>query len=414
MNIWPVKQEKTDNEAGNPGLKVAAYARVSMDSARMQHSLKAQTEYYERMIRENQDWKFAGVYADAGISGTGTGRRQAFQEMMEDCEKGKIDKILVKSVSRFARNTVDLLQQIRRLKELEISVWFEEQQIDSLTEEGELLLTLMASLAQAESETISENAKWTIRKRFQKGIGNTRRRVFGYRWVDGRLTVVPEEAEAVKRIYENFLAGISHMRTVEELNRKGITTIQGNPFSVGAISTILRNITYTGDTLLQKTYIQDPILKKKRRNTGELPQYLVRNDHEAIIDRKTFERVQEQLAKNKEKGRFPYNCRKKTYPFTGKIICGHCGRHFTRQLWNTGKTGEKRATWICGGKKMETYRRCQAENLSEEKLMEVCSRVLGLKEFQEICFLREIESVTVYEKKKLIFRFQNGKEVKWQ
>lgn len=169
----------------------------------------------------------------------------------------------MKSVSRFARNTLDLLRIVRYLKRLGISVRFEEQNIDSMTEEGELMLTLMASVAQAESESISENIKWAIHKAFQNGIGNTRRRTLGYEWIDGKLTVIPEEAEVVKRIFANFLAGGSHMKTAEELIGEGITSINGKPISVSAIGNILRNITYTGNTLLQKTFIQDPISKKE-------------------------------------------------------------------------------------------------------------------------------------------------------
>lgn len=247
--------------------KVAAYARISMETELMFHSFSAQVSHYSQLIQSNPDWQYAGVYADKGISGTGTKKRAEFNRMIADCEAGKIDIILVKSVSRFARNTLDLLQTVRHLRELGISVRFEEQNIDSLTEEGELMLTLMASVAQAESESISENAKWAIHKAFQQGIGNTRNRVFGYKWVDGKLTVVPEEAEVVKRIFNNFLAGSSHMKTAEELVGEAVTTINGKPISVCSISFILRNITYTGNTLLQKTFVKDPISKKKVLNS---------------------------------------------------------------------------------------------------------------------------------------------------
>lgn len=271
-----------------------------------------------------------------------------------------------------------------------------------------MLLTLMASVAQAESESISENVKWAIRKAFQRGIGNTKRRTFGYRWVAGKLTVIPEEAEAVRRIFANFLAGSSHMKTAEEPTGKGITSINGKPISVSAVGNILRNITYTGNTLLQKTYIQDPISKKKMMNTGELPQYFVQDSHETIIDMDTFEQVQEQLARNKEMGRFPYNHTGKKYPFTMKVICGCCGRHYTRQLWNTSEVGKKRPTWVCTGKKAEKYRRCDAKNIPEEKLMEASAAVLGIPEFDEDIFFDRVEFIMVRGKHELAFSMKNG------
>lgn len=319
--------------------------------------------------------------------------------------------ILVKSVSRFARNTLDLLRIVRYLKQLGVSVRFEEQNIDSLTEEGELMLTLIASVAQAESESISENIKWAIHKAFQNGIGNTRRRTLGYHWVDGKLTVIPEEAEAVKRIFANFLAGGSHMKTAKELAGEGITSINGKLISVSAIGNILRNITYTGNTLLQKTFIQDPISKKKVMNTGEFPQYFVQDTHEAIIDMDTFEQVQKKLAQNKEMGRFPYNHTGRKYHFTMKVICGCCGRHYTRQLWNTSAIGKKRPTWVCTGKKAEKYRRCGSKNIPEAKLMEASAKVLGVSEFDEDIFFDKVESITVQGVHELLFCLHDGTEV---
>lgn len=392
-------------------LRVAAYVRVSEETKETQHSLHAQEEFYRRQIHEKAEWELAGIYKDNGISGTNIKRREGLARLIGDCEAGKIDVILVKSISRFARNTLDLLRMVRHLKQLGISVRFEEQNIDSLTEEGELMLTLIASVAQAESESISENIKWAIRKAFKRGIGNTKRRTFGYRWVDGKLTVMPEEAEVVKRIFANFLAGGSHMKTAEELTGEGITSINGKPISVSAVGNILRNITYTGNTLLQKTYIQDPISKKKVMNTGELPQYFVQDSHEAIIDMDTFEQVQEKLARNKEMGRFPYNHTGKKYPFTMKVICGCCGRHYTRQLWNTSEVGRKRPTWVCTRKKAEKYRRCDAKNIPEEKLMEASAAVLGIPEFDEDIFFERVESITVKGKHELFFSMKNGTEI---
>ena len=384
-------------------LKVAAYVRVSVESVQMHHSLEAQKEYYKQMIDNEPNWEFAGIYADKGISGTRIKQRTGFCEMIKDCEAGKINKILVKSVSRFSRNTVDLLNIVRKLKSQNISVWFEEQKIDSMTEEGELMLTLIVSIAQAESESISENEKWAIRKRFEQGIGNTKRRTFGYKWEDNQMVTIPEEAEVVKQIFSDFLGGSSYMKIVDRLTEKGITTVNGKLFSTSAISRILRNITYTGNTLLQKTFIQDPISKKKKMNKGELPQYFVENTHEAIIEMDTFQKVQEIFAYNKEAGKFPYNRTGKMYPFTKKVICSRCGRHYTRQLWNTSKNGEKCPTWICTGKKAEKHRKCDAKNIKEEKLMKASAEVLGLVEFDEARFDEMVESSTVEKDGKLNF-----------
>lgn len=384
-------------------LRVAAYVRVSEETKEAQHSLHAQIDFYQRKIHEKAEWELAGIYKDNGISGTDIKRREGFVRLISDCEAGKIDLILVKSVSRFARNTLDLLRIVRHLKQLGIAVRFEEQNIDSLTEEGELLLTLMASVAQAESESISENVKWAIRKAFQKGIGNTKRRTFGYHWVDGTQTVIAEEAKVVERIFRDFLAGDSQTKIARKLTQEGVTSVNGNPISVSAVGDILRNITYTGNTLLQKTFIQDPISKKKVMNTGELPQYFVQDTHEAIIDMASFEQVQKKLARNKEMGRFPYNHTGRKYPFTMKVICGCYGRHYTRQLWNTSAIGKKRPTWVCTGKKAEKYRRCDSKNIPEVKLMEASAKVLGIPEFDEDIFFDKVESITVRGAHELLF-----------
>ncbi len=384
-------------------LRVAAYVRVSEETKEAQHSLHAQIDFYQRKIHEKAEWELAGIYKDNGISGTDIKRREGFVRLISDCEAGKIDLILVKSVSRFARNTLDLLRIVRHLKQLGIAVRFEEQNIDSLTEEGELLLTLMASVAQAESESISENVKWAIRKAFQKGIGNTKRRSFGYHWVDGTQTVITEEAKVVERIFRDFLAGDSQTKIARKLTQEGVTSVNGNPISVSAVGDILRNVTYTGNTLLQKTFIQDPISKKKVMNTGELPQYFVQDTHKAIIDMASFEQVQKKLARNKEMGRFPYNHTGRKYPFTMKVICGCCGRHYTRQLWNTSAIGKKRPTWVCTGKKAEKYRRCDSKNIPEVKLMEASAKVLGIPEFDEDIFFDKVESITVRGAHELLF-----------
>lgn len=226
--------------------KVAAYARVSMQSERMLHSLSAQVSYYSGLIQKNPDWEYAGVYADDFISGTNTVKRDEFKRMLADCEAGKIDIILTKSISRFARNTVDLLETVRHLKDLGVEVRFEKERIRSMDGDGELMLTILASFAQEESRSISDNVKWGIRKRMQNGIPNGHFRIYGYRWEGDELVIVPEEAEVVKRIFRNFLDGKSRLETERELADEGITTRDGCRWGDSNIKVVLTNVTYTG------------------------------------------------------------------------------------------------------------------------------------------------------------------------
>ena len=233
--------------------RVAAYARVSMESDRLAHSLSAQISYYSGLIQKNPEWEFAGVYADRFVSGTSAERRAEFQRMLADCEAGRIDIILTKSISRFARNTVDLLKTVRRLKELGIEVQFEKESIRSLSGDGELMLTLLASFAQDESRSISENVKWGTRKRFEQGMPNGKFRVYGYRWEGDELVPVPEEAAIVKRIFQNFLDGKSRLDTEKEFAAEGIKTRNGCPWRTRTLEwRCTTSITYTGNLLLRE------------------------------------------------------------------------------------------------------------------------------------------------------------------
>lgn len=283
--------------------RVAAYARVSLDSERLMHSLSAQVSYYSEYIQKNPHWIYAGVYADEGISGTQTDKRDEFNRLMKDCEDGKIDIILVKSISRFARNTVDLLSAVRHLKALGIEVRFEKENINSMSNDGELMLSILASFAQEESRSISENVKWGTRKRFEKGIPNGRVRVFGYKWEDDILVVVPEEAEIVKRIYSEFIGGKAPRAIAKGLNDNGITTRMGCKWSDFGIRTILQNVTYTGNMLLQKVFVDDPITKHRKTNRGELPRYFVENTHEPIIEKNVFDKAQAEVEKRSRRNK---------------------------------------------------------------------------------------------------------------
>ena len=279
--------------------RVAAYARVSTDSERLANSLSAQISYYREHIQKNPEWIYSGVYADEGITGTTMKKRDEFKRLIEECEKGKIDIILVKSISRFARNTVDLLNTVRHLKDLGIEVRFEKEHINSMSGDGELMLTILASFAQEESRSISENVKWGIRKRFEQGIPNGRVRVFGYKWEDDTLVAVPEEAGIVKRIFQNFLDGKSVRKIAQELNDEGITTRAGCKWSDFNTRTILTNIVYTGNIPLQKNFVSDCVNKKRKKNNGELPRYFAENTHEPIIDMAAFECVQKEMARRR-------------------------------------------------------------------------------------------------------------------
>lgn len=280
--------------------RVAAYARVSANSERMCNSLSNQVSCYREYIQSNPLWIYAGIYADKGISGTQTQKRDEFKRMMKDCEEGKIDIILVKSISRFARNTVDLLSTVRHLKSLGIEVIFEKENISSVSGDGELMLSVLASFAQEESRSISENVKWGTRKRFEKGIPNGKVRVYGYKWEGDTLEIIPDEAEIVRRIYAEFIGKKSPRTIAKGLNDDGITTRMNCRWSDFGIRTILNNITYTGDMLLQKVFIDDPITKIRKINRGEMTRYFVENTHEAIISKDVFDRAQTEFVRRRK------------------------------------------------------------------------------------------------------------------
>lgn len=258
--------------------KAAAYARVSRDTERLMNSVSAQISYYSALIQNNPEWEYAGVYADCGISGTDTAKRGEFLRMLADCEAGKIDIILTKSISRFARNTVDLLETVRHLKSLGIEVRFEKEHINSLSEDGELMLSLLASFAQEESRSISENVKWGVRKRFQSGeIGAANKHILGYRYDEDekKYVIIPEEAEAVRWMFQMYIDGVPLRGIAESMNNAGIRTTLGNDFQEASVRQLIFNEIYAGDIRRQKCYMADPITKTKVKNCGELPQYVL-------------------------------------------------------------------------------------------------------------------------------------------
>lgn len=388
--------------------RVAAYARVSMESERLMHSLSAQVSYYSTLIQKNPEWEYAGVYADEGITGTKVSARPEFQRLVADCEAGLIDLVLVKSISRFARNTVDLLQIIRHLKEIGVEVRFEEQNISTFSNDGELMLTILASFAQEECVSISENVKWGTRKRFEQGIPNGQFRIFGYRWENDRLVIVPEEAAVVRRIFANFLAGKSRLETERELVAEGITTREGKRWVDSNIKVVLTNITYTGNMLFQKEFIEDPITKHRKKNRGELPQYYVENTHEAIIDKETFDYVQAEIARRKKLGALANKSLNIT-AFTGMVKCPHCGcsyMHSTRS-----DRGNFQEFWTCGNKKKKGST-CPVKGSVPERILEQeTAAVLGLDAFDGKELRDRVDHISVPERRALVFHLKNGSEI---
>lgn len=384
--------------------KVAAYARVSMETDRLAHSLSAQVSHYNGIIQANPEWEFAGVYADFGISGTGIGKRDEFQKMLADCNAGKIDLVLTKSISRFARNTVDLLNTVRHLKDIGVEVRFEKEKISSFSTDGELMLTLLASFAQEEVRSLSENSKWGIRKTYQNGTDGVRnKKVLGYRYDGEKYVIKEDEAEIVRFVFEQTVAGMKASDILEELKKRGAKSWRGYDFTYSHLNTVLKNEIYIGDRRLQKCYVADPIKHNKVKNRGELPQYYISGCHEPIIDKDIFEKVQEILKERAEA--VP------TYPFTGKIKCGVCGNTFTRKK---GKVkGRTYIQWICRSKK-EVGTTCSNVNFNEEELEKISAQVLGLYAFDGATFTEQVREITVLPDGNLRFGLADGGTKLWK
>lgn len=386
--------------------KVAAYARVSEDRGRLKHSMSAQVSRYSAMIQQNPEWEYAGVYADMGISGTTSDGREEFGRLLADCEAGKIDIVLTKSISRFARNTVDLLETVRHLKGLGIEVQFEKEKINSLSEDGELMLTLLASFAQEESRSISENVKWAIRKGFEKGKTNSFC-IYGYRWDGKEFHIVPEEAEVVRLIYSNYLKGMSAEQTERQLAEMGVKSYTGGHFSNTSIRAILRNEKYTGNMLLQKSYIQDHITHKTVLNHGELPMYYAENTHPAIISQETFDAVQKEMERRRRLGTVAYP-NIKTSCFTGKILCEHCGRNYHRRTCCRQSTDAYKV-WRCSVRDRKGKKYCASIDMPEYKLKQEVASVLGLPEFDEAAFREQVDYISVPANNEMVFHFHDGR-----
>ncbi len=345
--------------------KVAAYARVSTDMDEQLNSYEAQIDYYTKHIRSNPEWEFVKVYTDEGISGLMTKKREGFQEMIADSMAGKIDLILTKSVSRFARNTVDTLTYVRQLKDKGVEVFFEKENIYTMDSKGELLITIMSSLAQEESRSLSENVTWGQRKRFADGkVSMPYRSFLGYKkGKDGRPEIVPEEAKIVRRIYREFLLGMTFNGIAKGLEADGIKSPRGkDKWSITTIKSILQNEKYTGDALLQKRFTVDFLTKKQKVNEGEVPQYYVENSHEGIVSDEVFEMAQHEMERREK---MKVNGSSKNF-FSGRIICGCCGEPYTRKVWHS-TTKYRRYIWQCG-KKYAGEEPCSTPHFTEDEI----------------------------------------------
>lgn len=326
--------------------KVAAYARVSTDKEEQQNSYDAQVDYYTQFIQNNPEWEFIGVYADEGITGTSTKKRDGFKSMIQDALAGKIDLILTKSVSRFARNTVDSLTAVRKLKDHHVEVFFEKENIYTFDSKGELLITIMSSLAQEESRSISLNTTWGRRKSFADGkVSLAYSNFLGYKQgADDNLEIVEEEAAVVRRIYNEFLSGKTPYDIATRLTQDGIPTpMRKETWRVSAIESILQNEKYKGDAILQKTFVTDFLTKKVKKNEGEFPQYYIERNHPAIISPEVFEMVQEEFRRRKKAGGFT-RCYS---PIAGRVICGDCGGYYGRKAWHSTEPQYKSYVWHC-------------------------------------------------------------------
>lgn len=383
-------------------LRVAAYARVSSGKDAMLHSLAAQVDHYSTYIRRHPGWEYVGVYADEAKTGT-KDSRENFQRMLADCRAGRIDHIITKSISRFSRNTVTLLETVRELKDMGISVYFEEQSIDTATADGELMLSVLASYAQEESLSASENQKWRIKRNFEEGTP-WNGAMLGYRLKDGRYEIVLKEAALVRRIYSDYLAGDGYLSIAKRLTEEGIPPRFGGKWNQSVVSKILSNYTYTGNLLLQKTFCENHITKKTVINHGELPKYHAEDTHEAIIDMETFQAVQaEKERRTKRFNKKP--APKKSYPFSGLLVCGNCGKNYRRKTTKTG------IVWVCGTFNTLGKAACASKQIPEATLQQVIADVLEASDFTREQLHSRVQSIRVCNGNILVFCFKDGSEV---
>ena len=377
--------------------RVAAYCRVSTDQEEQLSSYEAQVNYYTNYIENHPDYECAGIYADEGISGTSTKKREQFNRMIEDCKAGKIDMIITKSISRFARNTLDCLNFVRLLKDLGIGVMFEKENIFTLDSKGEVLLSILSSLAQDESRSISENSTWGIRRRFEQGrlfINTTK--FLGYdKDKNGNLVINEKQAKIVRRIYKEFLDGKGANRIARDLEKDRVPNWHGKAkWYENSIRGILTNEKYKGDALLQKTYTVDFLNKKREENTGQVPQYYVEDSHPAIIDKEMWEAAQLEMERRKSYAS-DHGIQKLEYattdnPFAGRVICGSCGQVFGRKVWNSTDDRLRRIVWRCNGKYVvKGEKGCESRHIDDGVLYQAFISVFNTLVENRECFMKK-------------------------
>ena len=397
-------------EAKQPLIKkrkrVAAYCRISLETERMNNSMSNQISYFSQLIQSNPEWEYAGVYTDNGITGTSISKRKGFQQMIADCDAGQIDIILTKSIQRFARNTVDLLETVRHLRNLGIEVRFEKENINSLSGDGELMLSILASFAQEESRSISENLKWSKRNGYKEGKPNCHFNVYGYRWHGDELLPDPDEAPVVKQIFSLYLQDLNKSEIGRRLNSQGLSTRDGYPWTGFNIGDILQNSIYTGELVMQKQFTPEGKVRHFKPNRGELPQYVIPDHHEALVSRDAFDKVQEIRKEKAELGVFA-NDAINTSVLTRKIKCSRCGDVFFRGV-RKNKSGEKRWYWGCASLKRRNTKSCGMPTILERTLFPIINKVLETETFDADLFETSIDFIEVQEEYRLIFHFKDG------
>jgi len=379
--------------------RVAAYARVSSGKDAMLHSLSAQVSYYSDLIQNHPGWLYCGVFADEALTGTKE-NRENFQRLLAECRAGNIDLIITKSISRFARNTVVLLQTVRELKSMGVDVYFDEQNIHSMSADGELMLTILASYAQEESLSASENQKWRIKKNFEDGKPWSGQ-VLGYKYVNGVYIVKPEEAEIVRSIFADYLSGMGVEAIMKKLNAQGKTSRNGHAWCRSSVRKVLGNYSYTGNLLLQTTFRENHITKKTLPNRGELPMYHAENTHEAIISMEDYQAVQAEMARRSAKHN-KTKCGPVKYPFTSMIVCGTCGKGYRRKVTRTGPV------WICSTFNIYGKATCPSKQIPERTLEKATAEVLGLDEFDAEALHDKITAIRAEGGNTLVFLFKDG------
>lgn len=364
--------EITRQKPTPPQIRLAAYCRVSSDSSDQLHSFAAQIKYYSEYCKRHPEYKFVDIYADEGITGTSMEKRDDFRRMLRDCKKGLIDRIIVKSMSRFARNTEEMLTALRALEQMEVSVYFEEQGLDTKSMNSEMFATFPGMVAQQESVSISQNMRWSYKKRMESGEFNCCAPAYGFDLINGKLVINETEAAVIRRIFDLYLQGYGTLAIAKMLNEDGIPRKHGyEKWLPSSINYVLNNERYMGDALLQKSYTTDTLPFRKMKNDGRLPQYYVENSNPAIVSRETF-----QAAQNLLRSRKTERCKRKSYPLTGKLRCPECGRVFRHQVVN-GK-----AHWICSCRSSGATD-CQHRHVREDIVYDIFTdMVIKLKTYR--------------------------------